>query len=99
LVWLWWNDCSAKAFRDGWAGLTQERFRTDGIQAADHARLGPGDLAVTADGVHILAYLGDHTWIEADPGAHKVIEVSLPTGNPWFRFPVVFVRWKWLERQ
>lgn len=41
--------------------------------------------------------LGNGTWIEADPGAHKVIEISLPTTNAWFRVPVVFMRWSWLE--
>jgi len=44
-----------------------------------------------------MAYLGNRRWIEADPDAHKVIEVVLPTDNPWFKTPVVFVRWKWIE--
>jgi len=43
-----------------------------------------------------MAYVGASTWIEADPRAHRVIEVVLPTDNPWFRMPVVFVRWSWL---
>jgi len=59
--------------------------------------LKPGDLAVTADGIHIMAYLGNRIWIEADPNMHKVIEVAVPTSNQWFNTPVVFVRWKWLK--
>lgn len=51
---------------------------------------------MTADGLHVMAYLGNQTWIEADPDAHKVIEVVLPTDNPWFKTPVVFVRWRCL---
>jgi hypothetical protein len=55
-----------------------------------------GDLAVTADGIHVMAYLGSSRWVEADPFARKVIELVSSTDNPWFRTPVVFVRWKWL---
>ena len=84
------------ALRDGYRGWTTVLFRNDSIEGADVSRLRPGDLAVTADGVHVMAYLGSGTWIEADPDAHKVIEVVLPTDNQWFKSPVVFVRWKWL---
>ena len=94
---LWWNDCSALALRDGHRGWTVELFRQASVGATDHARLRPGDLAVTAGGSHVMAYLGQRTWIEADPGAGQVIEVVLPTENPWFKTPVVFVRWKWLS--
>jgi cell wall-associated NlpC family hydrolase len=96
-LWLWWNDCSAQALRDGYKVLTRECFRAEGILEVNERRLQTGDLAVTADGVHVLAYLGNHTWIEADPDAHKVLEVRLPTTNTWFTVPVVFVRWKWLD--
>ena len=93
---LWFHDSSARAFRDGYRGWTVELFRAASVESADHSRLRPGDLAVTADGIHIMAYLGNRTWIEADPGANKVIELALPTDNSWFKVPVVFVRWKWL---
>ena len=93
---LWWHDSSAKALRDGYRGWTTELFRDDTVADADFSRLKTGDLAVTTNGVHVMAYLGSRTWIEADPGAHKVIEVALPTENQWFKTPVVFVRWKWL---
>jgi cell wall-associated NlpC family hydrolase len=96
-LWLWWNDCSALALRDGFKGATHEYFRADGIANADEGRLKPGDLAVTADGVHVLIYLGDRAWIEADPAAHKVLEIDLRTDNPWLHVPVVFVRWKCLD--
>ena len=92
---LWWHDLSAIALRDGFRGWTNELFRNDTVAGADVLRLRPGDLAVTSDGVHVMAYLGSQTWIEADPNVHKVIEVVLPTDNQWFEMPVVFVRWKW----
>ena len=93
---LWWHDCSAMALRDGYRGWTMELFRHDTVAGADVTELKTGDLAVTTDGGHVMAYLGSQTWIEADPSAHKVIEVVLPTENQWFKTPVVFVRWKWL---
>ncbi|MBL9170857.1 MAG: C40 family peptidase [Verrucomicrobiales bacterium] len=93
---LWCHDTSALALRDGYRGWTVELFRADSVVEADHSRLRMGDLAVTADGIHVMAYLGSSRWIEADPFAHKVIEVVSSTDNPWFRTPVVFVRWKWL---
>ncbi len=96
-LWLWWNDCSARDLCNGAGGMTHECFRADSMLSADYTRLRPGDLAVTADGVHVLAYLGNRTWIEADPALNKVVEIVLPTDNPWFKIPIVFVRWKWLD--
>lgn len=90
---LWWYDCTAEALGDGYRGFTFELFRHQSIAEADHLTLRPGDLAVTEDGVHVLAYLGDDTWIEADPDLQKVVEVKLPTGISWFHQPVKFVRW------
>ena len=93
---LWWHDSSARALRDGYRGWTTELFRNNTIVGADATRLKTGDLAVTTDGIHVMAYLGSQTWIEADPDVHKVIEIVLPTDNQWFNVPVVFVRWRWL---
>jgi hypothetical protein len=93
---LWWQDSSAMALREGRHGWTTVLFRADSIAGADVAKLKIGDLAVTSDGVHVVAYLGGQTWIEADPGAGEVLEAVLPTDNPWFETPVVFVRWRWL---
>jgi hypothetical protein len=97
-LWLWWNDCSARDLRDGFGGLTRECSRAKSVVEADDGRLRPGDLAVTANGVHVMAYLGNQTWIEADPVIGKVQEITFPTDNPWFREPVVLVRWRWLDR-
>ena len=94
---LWWNDCPAKGLIDGRRVPTRVLFEAPSTIAADHQKLKPGDLAVTQGGVHVMAYLGDHVWIEADPTVGKVIEVPLPTTNEWFAVPVVFVRWRCLE--
>lgn len=93
---LWWNDGSAEDLKAGYGGWTSELFRSNSVEAVDPTQLKLGDLAVTVDGVHVMAYIGTRTWIEADPDAHHVIEVTIPTENHWFKVPVVLVRWKWL---
>lgn len=91
---LWWNDCTAKALGEMHQGLTTQLVKTPSINNLDHSKVLPGDLAVTRDGVHVLAYLGDQRWIEADPGEGRVIIVSVPANeNLWFRMPVNIVRW------
>jgi hypothetical protein len=68
------------------------------INLLDHATFQPGDLAVTDSGIHVLAYLGDQTWIEADPGVEKVILAKSPSqDNAWLSSPVKIVRWKLLQ--
>jgi hypothetical protein len=64
-------------------------------------------MAVTVDGEHILAYLGDsasgsrsgnRTWISADPDVQKTIEVTTPEpDNFWFNTPVYLLRWRQLS--
>ena len=92
-LWLWWHDCSARDLGEG-HGMTTPLFPTPSINALDDAKILPGDLAVTWDGVHIMAYLGDHTWIEADPTERRVITATPPVqGNVWFQIPMKIVRW------
>ena len=58
----------------------------------------PGDLAVTRDGVHVLAYLGESRWIQADPQAGRVLVLSgKDLQNPWLRVPVRIMRWRVLD--
>ena len=93
-VLLWWHDCSARALRDGYRGLTSPLFTVGSINGIDYGALELGDLAVTVDGVHTMAYVGNRTWMEADPDLGRVVEVTVPTENPWFKIPVVLVRWQ-----
>jgi hypothetical protein len=47
----------------------------------------------------ILAYIGKNKWIEADPGYHKTIVVTVPEPNNfWFQTPVYILRWRQLAR-
>ena len=96
-VWLWWNDCPASELGKG-HGLTTHVLDAASINALDPAQLLPGDLAIAGGGSHILAYLGDNRWIEADPDIGRVIIVPVPnTENPWFIGPISLVRWNILQ--
>ncbi len=91
---LWWNDVSARDLGKEQAGLTKLLFQARSINEADHSRLLPGDIAVTTNGVHILAYLGEGRWIQASPGAGKVVISRVPVENDaWFQQPVNLLRW------
>lgn len=95
--WLWWHDCTARDLGKG-HGLTTHVAETPSINALDHSQILPGDLAVTCDGLHIMAYLDDNRWIEADPGIGRVVIESVPTNNVWFRGPMNIVRWNVLQQ-
>jgi hypothetical protein len=94
---LWWHDASARALRDGHRELTVPLLSAASLNELDHEQLRPGDLAVTSDGVHVLAYLGDRTWIASDPEQAEVIRMRAPNISVWFRVPVRLLRWRLLS--
>ena len=95
---LWWHDCTANELKDGFRNLTVPVLATPSLNVLDHSRILPGDMAVTDSGAHVLAYVGDHRWIEADPYVGRVITVTAPApGNVWFTGPMKIVRWHALE--
>jgi len=95
---LWWNDCTAKALGEHYLNQTARVLDATSVNSLDHSQILPGDLAVTTNGVHIMAYLGDRRWIEADPGVGRVISVNAPClSNGWFVVPMNIVRWRALQ--
>ena len=68
------------------------------IRTMDYGPLLPGDLAVTVNGVHVLAYAGEGKWIQADPGIGAVATLEGRTAdNAWFDMPVTVHRWRVLQ--
>jgi hypothetical protein len=95
---MWWFDLSALALRDGERGWTTRLFKAESINKIDLTQLLSGDLAATIDGQHILAYVGQNQWIEADPGYHKTMVFKVPDAdNIWFQVPVYTLRWQQLK--
>lgn len=89
----WWFDSSAKALGEGFRGWTRPTLEAAHLRTVDLTRLEPGDLAVTADGAHVLLYLGEGTWAQADPvrGAVMLDPVATSTSG-WFTAPVRVMR-------
>jgi len=90
---LWWHDCSALAIRDQYRDFTTQMFKAESINSITNPLLRPGDLAVTTSGIHVLAYLGNQEWIQAEPGVMKVITLTVPDENGWMKQPVHIMRW------
>lgn len=96
---LWWHDSSARALKDGHRNQTQFVLRAGSLNTLDHTKILPGDLAVTENGLHVLAYLGGRVWIEADPTLGKVVAIRAPSPNGWFGKPVHIVRWRQMKAE
>lgn len=94
---LWWQDCSARALGEEYRQFSRHLFDAASINQLDHTQLQAGDFAVTDDGVHVMAYLGNRNWIEADPDERRVLVLSVPTTNAWFDSQVKLMRWQQLD--
>jgi len=90
---LWWHDESAKALGEGYRDYTTPVTAAPSLNELDVSKVQAGDLAVAARGLHILAYLGDGRWIQADPNVGEVIVEKVPSKNSWMQGPVKIVRW------
>ena len=91
---LYWHDTNARVIGEGYAGRTKFVTKCSNLNVLDYSLLQPGDLAVTTGGDHVMAYLGDKTWIAADPGPGKVTEFHIPEKtDPYFSTGMNIVRW------
>ncbi len=97
-LYLWFYDSSAQALRDGYRNYTTTIIKDITLNSLDHSMLRLGDIMVTEDGVHTMAYIGNSQWIQADPGKHKVIIESAPSSsNTWYNARARIVRWNVLN--
>ncbi len=86
-MWLdqWWFDEGAHAMGQGYRGQTRGIGVSGPLWEMSHLPLQPGDLAVKSDANHVVVYLGNGEWIEADPTMGKVHRwVSKPEDGPWY---------------
>ena len=93
---LWYHDCTAQDLQEGYRGFTRPLFQAGSVHNLTDPSLRAGDLAVVENGSHVMAYLGRHQWIEADPG-DKVLILDAGAPNPWLSMSAHVVRWRWLE--
>jgi cell wall-associated NlpC family hydrolase len=96
----WWFDASAKALSEGYRSYTQPIGLNGTIREMDYRPLLPGDLAVTLSGIHVLVYMGEGRWLQADPEIGKVVLLNgRKEDNGWFNTPVTVHRWRLLPQQ
>jgi hypothetical protein len=90
----WWNDASAKALAEAYLDYAVPTGEKGTIVTMGYDSLEPGDLAVTEDRRHVLIFLGEENWIQADPAANRVTMTNGRTGDSgWFGVPVTMHRW------
>jgi len=94
-LWLWWNDCAANNLPDNYHNLTTPLGPAIKLRDIPHDFLKPGDFA--SDRVHVLAYLGDGQWIQADPAILRVIRIQPDDSSQWWNANVIPARWKDLD--
>ena len=94
----WWYDASAKALGQGYRDYTKPLGAAGSIKEMSYEGLVPGDLAVTDNEMHILAYAGDGMWIQAAPEVGSVATLhGRDDENLWFTIPVTMHRWALLS--
>jgi len=96
--WQWWFDTSAAAMGQNYRGFTRPVGMAGKLEDLDTAYLSAGDLAVTADGKHVMVFLEGDKWIQANPAVWKVaVGRPVPEENRWFNARVTVHRWMMLE--
>ena len=94
----WWFDASARALSEGYRDYMIPLFPAKALRSADFSTLKPGDVAITATGVHCLVYLRGDSWIQADPAVGRGESFDArSTDNAWFDDSVKLYRWSVLK--
>ncbi len=95
---LWWFDQSALAMGQLDRGTTVHLGDVADLATCPQDRYLPGDFAILG-GVHVVAALGEGTWIEADPSAEKVLILPSGSDNSWLKQKATLVRWSVLQER
>jgi hypothetical protein len=96
-LWFWWHDASARDLADPARSLAVPLGWKGPMRDVPEDILRAGDFAVTADGSHVLAYVGKGRWIEADPYTLRVIEHEAGKESASSGSQVVPCRWRCFE--
>lgn len=95
---LWWFDQSALAMGQSDRGTTVHLGEVPDLASCPSDRYLPGDFAILG-GVHVVAALGNGTWIEADPAVGKVLILPPGSDNMWLKQKAILVRWTTLDER
>ena len=94
------HPCLSEELNEGCSGELSPVLHAANLKTIDYTKLKKGDIAVLGNtlGIHTLAYIGDETWIHADPISGKVIESKEPEeDDDWTTFQVNVMRWNILK--
>ncbi len=92
---FWWRDMSASDILSRKYGYTEFICNVDKLAGYNHSRLNRGDLAIAGGGMHVLIYIGDSQWIEANPDDGKVVinKAAADSKRQYFNMKVTIMRW------
>lgn len=92
---FWWRDMSARDMGEGKYHYTRHVGAVKQLAGMDTRPLVVGDLAVSSRGEHVLIYIGERQWIEANPGDGRVAVNRADVQSPRFYFahPMNICRW------
>jgi hypothetical protein len=94
------HPCLSEELNEGCDGELSPVLHAANLKSIDYTKVRKGDIAILGNtsGIHTLAYIGNETWIHADPIAGKVIESKEPDENDdWTTFQVNVMRWNILR--
>ena len=100
MLWrFWWRDLSARAMGEDQYHYTRRIGAVKRLAGLGVRDMQVGDLAVTRFGDHVLIYLGDQQWIEANPadGGVVVHRADRQSTRPYFGQPMTIERWAYLD--
>jgi hypothetical protein len=91
---IWWYDCSADALGNSYRQMTTLVLKARSMDELVYNDIMPGDIIVAEKGFHTFAYIGDNTWIEANPNKGKTVKVSSDEkAMEWKDIPIRLMRW------
>ena len=91
---LWYNDASARYMATGYDNRIEKLYENLTINDLKNKIVNLGDIAITVNGVHVLAYIGNNEWIQSDPTDMKVTINKSSANSPWFNQPVNIYRFR-----
>ena len=94
------HPCRSEELSEGCSGELSLVLRAPNLKKIDYTKIRTGDIAVLGNhpGIHTLAYIGDATWIHADPITGKVvISKAAEENDDWMTFEANVLRWNILK--
>lgn len=96
---IWWYDCSADALGKSYKQMTKLVFKSQSMDELDYNNIMQGDIIVPEKGFHTFAYIGNNTWIEANPDKGKTVTISSEKrSKEWKNIPIKVLRWSELSK-